>query len=106
MKWIAPVLLFALLTSGCEKISTKTWVYYNETGCYDEWEVSKKDNNITIESLSVYLNNNGIEVFDIEINWANEKNKNEPCITGRRYEVQIKKKDVDIIKGLQFKELE
>ena len=106
MKWITSVLLFSLLVSGCEKLSNKTWVYYDETGCYDEWVVSPKDNDITIESLSVYLNNNGIEVFDILINWDNEKNEKDPCVTGRRYEVQIKKKDVDIIKGLRFKDLD
>ncbi len=101
----ALILSSFILNTSCEKISNKAWAYYDETGCYEEWEIEKV-NDETEENIIVYLNSNGIEVFEIEINNDADNDGTGACETGRRVEVKIKKKKLGVISGLEFKELD
>ncbi len=103
MKKIRIIISFLIGTTtfnSCEKITDTTWVYYDETKCFDPWglqdnvlEKGKKEN------IKKYLKDKKIKVFEIKIfsDGIAEACKACHCKNGNRIHVEIRKKDVSKI---------
>lgn len=91
-----------IFISCATSFSDKIWVFYNETQCSNPWPI---DNDTSTETkVQQYLNNNGIQVFDIKIATYFSGPFCESCLcsTGRNIYVLVLNSDLENILNLGF----
>lgn len=102
LKIILTLLVLSSLVS-CERNSgDKLWASLNETQCSNAWDnIDAADTETRVNS---YLENNGIEIFDIKIETYSYGPFCEACScpSGRRIKVLIQESDLEAIQKLGF----
>ncbi len=95
--FIKTVFLFFIM-NACEKITNKTWIFYDETGCSDPWGAFNMDESEKIKKIEDFLKERNVLVFEIKI--VNDGTIDTcfacHCKTGRRVHSKIKDKHKEI----------
>ena len=91
-----------LCINACEK--SIPWVYYDETGCSDQWGHANVPDKDKVKNVKEYLKSKQIRVLKVEI--ANDGTF-EPCMachckTGKRIKCKINKNDLDKVINENF----
>lgn len=87
---------------SCEKIANTTWVYYDETWCFDKWGNSNVPENEKKKNIKAYLESKGIKVLKVQItdNRAEYEVLCKACNCIDGYKIQCKIKESDLGKAI------
>lgn len=97
------IILFFLFLISCENTSKeKTWVHFSETQCMNPWDHIALDDSES--KIQEYLSNNGIQIFNINIERYSYGPFCEACFcpTGRMINVEIQASDTKQARILGF----
>ena len=90
-------LIIAATSISCEKIYNTTWVYYDETYCFDSWgTIENTPENEKIKAVEEYFKDKGVKIFKVEIakDGTPEACDACHCKSGNRIKCKIKERDL------------